>query len=135
MENRQKVAPFAAFKPFLHILTIYDPKNFQNGNRREIVFKRCQAFAFSVVCCAFSIAAWFSGAFCLEHNFNVTEFSFQIAVFINSLQLTITYMSIRIDNDRVSQVIDNIGTTVAKREYSIRDTLKFVKCTIDFQIQ
>lgn len=116
MANSQQVAVLAAYKPFLHILTIYDSKNFQNLDRHIIFSNRCQAIAVSVLIIAFSIGLYSVGLYCVVLNFDVGEVALQLALFINSLQLMITYVALRINNDDVDNVIAEISNIVTQRK-------------------
>lgn len=116
VSNEHKVAAFAAFKPFFHILSIYDWKNLQNSNRRIAFKHRCQAIAVFVAEICYFIVLVSGACLCMETDFNVTECATQIGLLINSTQLAITYMSIRLRKDHVNEVIININEVVLKRE-------------------
>lgn len=115
MANGQKVAVFSSFRPFLHILNIYDWKRFQIQDRRLLLRNICEALVVSVFALAFIAANLCNVWYCLSHSFNVAQIPLAIAILINQLQFVITYIAIRRKNDLINEIIAGIGEIVNKR--------------------
>lgn len=118
MDDDQKVAVFASFRPFQHILTIFDSNNFQNQPSHIYTRNMLQAItvAFFGVCyvVAMSSNAWF----CVSRHFEVGDIALAFGVLINAMQFAITYITIRVKNETIVELITDIDEIINKRECS-----------------
>lgn len=117
MVNGQNVTVMAAFKPFIHMLTLYDSTNYRNLDRRTIIRHICQAITLSMISFALVIATVCNIWYCSNHQFNVTKIALPFALLIGVSQLSITFASIRIKSDLVVEVIDSLEAIILNREY------------------
>lgn len=118
MERIKKVTVFAAFKPFFHIFTIFDLKNFRNQERRILLRHICQATTISMMVLAFIVAIWSDALYCITQKFIVVQIALAFGILINSIQLAITYISIQVKRDLVDEVIARLEKVIIHREYS-----------------
>lgn len=116
MDSGHKVAVFASFRPFQHVLTIFDSKNFQNQDRR--ILKRNIGLAITVAVCAvcYVVAMSSNAWFCASRKFDVAKIALAFGVLINAMQFAITYISIRMKNDVVNRLIAGINKIINERE-------------------
>lgn len=115
MNSEQKVTVLAAYKPFLHILTIYDSKNFESQEWRIRFRNTCQAIALLILYIGSVIAMYCDISFCFRNNFNVAHIALPFGIMINIIQLTIAYTSIRLKNYLVDRVMVYLETIVIHR--------------------
>lgn len=120
MSNIQKVPVFSTYKPFLHILTIYDWKNFHNQDRRILKRNICLAIVVSILALAFIVAMVCDAWFCVTNNFNVVEIGSAFGILINAVQFAITYNSIRMKSDLVNQLIAGMNKIINERKWMWR---------------
>lgn len=116
MENTLAKSTFSAYRPFLHILTIYDSKNLRNPDRRVRIRNICQAIVVSVFALDFIAAVVCNTLYCLDYNFDVAQVAFSIGIISNSLQVSITCILFQMKNDLVDKVISDIGQLVNERK-------------------
>ena len=76
----------------------------------------CQAIVFSTLFFGFTIAMLCDAWHCLCHNFYVAHIALALGVFIGATQLAITYISIRMNNGLVDEVIIDLSKIVTKRK-------------------
>lgn len=119
MERIGKVSVFRAYKPILHIVTIFDMKNFRIANNRILIRNICQAIAISMMVLALIVAILCDIWYCMDNNFNVPEIALPFGVLINLAQLAITYISIRMKSGLVDEVISRLEKEITKRKYSV----------------
>lgn len=108
---------FSSYKPFLHVLSIYDSKNFHHKDPRILLRNICQAIAYSA--CIFAMAVFWICDLkqCFDYNFNMTRIVLPFGLLIGSAQLSITYISIRMKGDVFDEVIAKLQRIVTNREY------------------
>lgn len=116
MGSGRKVSVFSTYKPLLRILTIYDWKNFQNQKRPTLTRNICQAIAISVLVLAFIVAFVCDVMHCLNHHFHVTQIALPLGLLIGSTQFALTFASIRMKDDLVNTVINDLHKIVMKRK-------------------
>lgn len=116
MISGRKAVVLAAYKPFLHILTIYDAKNFQNQNRRTLARNICQCVIVSMLCIASIVAILCDIWYCFIGNrFDVAKMALPFGIIVNVMQLVITYASIGSQNRLVYEVIDGLEEIITNR--------------------
>lgn len=119
MVSDQKVSVMAAYRPFLHALTIFEVKNFQNQDRRTLHRNLCYAIAlllsFSMYIVAYSSNVWYI----LNQEFDIAKLAFQIGIFIGGAIFIITYISIKLNHIVVNEVVANLKKIVIKRKYEL----------------
>lgn len=125
MKIEDEITVMATYKPLLHILTIYDWKNFQHQDRRTVFSNLLQAIAVSASAFGYFICLLCDAWYCIEHSFNVTKVAMQMALFISALQLAIAYITIRINNERVNDAISAINRIVTERKCGLNNNFQF----------
>lgn len=111
-----KVPAFSAYKPFLHILHIYKSENFQNQHRRILIRNTCQAIVYSACILSMAIFLMSDVKHCLSYNLHVAQIALPLGILVGVSQLIITYISIRMKDDLIDEVIANLNKIITKRE-------------------
>lgn len=117
MKRVENVFVFAAYKPLLHIFSIFNLKKFRNQELCRSLCNICQAIAVSMITLAFIGALVFNTWYCMGKHFIVAQIALPFGILINSLQFAFTYISIRMRSGLVDEVIVGIGKIVKKRTY------------------
>lgn len=119
MASKQKVAVFSAYKPLLHILTIYDMNNFQNQTRPILIRNICQAISLSIIFVSVTVALICDAWYFIDQHFHLADIALALGILISVTQLAITYISIRMKNDLANEVIAALEKIIIHREYNL----------------
>lgn len=118
MAISQKVPVLAAYKPFVDILTIYDSKIFTNKDHRRILARNIlQAIIVAASVSIYIVGLSYDLLYCSGFNFRVDQIALQLGLFINALQIAITYVAIHNNNDLVNKVLNDCRAIVNERMY------------------
>lgn len=134
MTSGRKVAVFGAYEPFFRILTAYDAENLRNQDRSVLIRNIWRAIMISVLSLAFIGAMVCDVTYCLGYNFDVTKIASAFGVFINSIQVAITFISIRKKNDLLHKVIAGISKITNERRFFWDEMSIFVELFVLFYV-
>lgn len=134
MESSRKVAVFAAYKPFLCILTAYDAENLRNPDRCIWIRNIWRAAVISVLALSFSGVMVCDIRYCYGYHFDLAQIASAFGVFINSIQVAITFISIRKKNDLLHKVIAGISKITNERRFFWDEMSIFVELFVLFYV-
>lgn len=117
MEIERNVTVLAAYKPFLHILTIYNWNNFETQKWHIWIRNACQAFVLMMLYIATIVAMLCDAWYCFRSSFHVADIALPFGIMINILQLAITYISIRMKSHLVDEVIASLEKIIIHRKW------------------
>lgn len=116
MEKIQKVSVFATFKTLLHVLTIYNWKNFRKQERDILIRNIGHAIGVALLLLNFAVAAYADFSYCLKYKFDLKIVALPVAIFIAAPQIILSYVAITIKNDLVYEVVNSLNGIINKRE-------------------
>lgn len=119
MAKDPEITVMAYFKPFLNNLAIFNKNNFQNQTRRNLYRNIFYAIVLSLFFIGYTVAMLSDAWHCVVHEFDVATLAFQIGFFSNGSIWAIAHMSIRLKNEQVKEVIDNLAESIKKRKYEL----------------
>lgn len=118
MDKNKKVAIFSTFNPFIDIFRAFDLDNFQkNQDRRITAHNIGQASIIFIMFFGFIVAMLCDAWYCKQENFYIAKIALPLAILFNSVQLFLTYISIRMQIVSVNEVITKLKQVVDTRKY------------------
>lgn len=108
-----------AFRPFLHILKVFNGANFKGKHINGKVLGRnlLQAIAILLVFLLILLAVFFNLLACLKQTDNLVQQSHRISALVCLAQQWLVFLSMMVLNRQLSDAIEHLQDTVQKREH------------------
>lgn len=115
MSDVTSISVLRAFAPAYRMLTVYNLDNFRNANWRTILRNLVWATLTTILLGSSFIVAMVNVCYCYENKFQLRIIAMPIASYINTEQVTITYISMRMKLEQVDRVTASLNETINQR--------------------
>lgn len=131
MEGTSRIVILNELRRKSWIITMYNRENFQVTSRHKLLRNIVTVFIFTGSLIMFGLVLVTSVWFCFECNFNIKETSLAIPISICVVQMVGMYISLAINNRKITQLIDHLQKIIEKRELFLQvSTIKKMPCDI-----
>lgn len=125
MENAKKIVVLNELRHISWIITMYNRENFQLSERnkfyRNIGTVLIYTFCLIMYCLVFVTSVWY----CFDCSFDVEKSSLAIPICISVVQMNGMYISLALNNRKITQLIHYIQTIIEKSEHFLSKDLPF----------
>lgn len=116
MENTKTITILNELRRKSWIITMYNRESFQIASRSKWLHNIATVFIFTGSLIMFGLVLVTSVWHCFESNFNIKETSLAIPISICIVQMIAMYISMAMNNRKISQLIDRLQRVVEKRK-------------------
>lgn len=118
--GERKLRVFLAFRPFFHVLKIFNPSNFQNQNYRLVIQNVFIAIAMVVLFVVGELTVGFGCLwYCFSYKFNLSETALPIGLLFTGTQMSVTYITMGLQHTELENALTGLEKKINKRKVTI----------------
>lgn len=120
MENSKRTVVLNELRRIVWIITVFNQENFPITDRKTILQNISIALIYSACFTMLGLILVTSVWYCFDCNFAIKESSLAIPIGISAAQMMGIYISLTLNNRKITQFVDNLQETIENREFPFR---------------